>query len=120
MHEVSIAASIAEGVCEEASKQGVDHVDAVHVRIGAMAGVVKDSLSFAWDVVVADTLLAGSRLQIEEIPLTVYCPACETERTPTSPAILVCPVCQAPTPRILSGREMQVVGMEVSVAVPHR
>ena len=60
MHELSIAVEIAELAAEEAARAGAANIAAVHVRIGALSGVVKDSLIFAWPSV--STL----RLEIED------------------------------------------------------
>ena len=114
MHEVSVALGLLEGVESTAREQGIDHVLAVHVRIGALSGVVRDALMFSWDVVTAETICEGSRLQVEEVPLVVYCDRCGQERAPRPGSGLVCPECAAIAPRILSGREMQLVAMEVS------
>jgi len=113
MHEVSIALSLVEGVGERAVQCGAKHIDAVHVRIGAMAGVVKDSLLFAWDLVCSDTVASGSRLVIEEVPLVVYCPTCQNEQTLLGIPNFQCPVCGTPTPQIVRGRELQMVAMEI-------
>jgi len=45
MHELSIAMGIVEAATEEAQKRGVQ-VSAVHLRLGALSGVVKDALLF--------------------------------------------------------------------------
>ncbi|MDQ6826667.1 MAG: hydrogenase maturation nickel metallochaperone HypA [Candidatus Eremiobacteraeota bacterium] len=113
MHEVSIALSLVDGLTEQAAQRGVRKIEAVHVRIGSMAGVVKDSLLFAWELVCADTVAAGSRLVIEDVPLVVYCTTCQNERTLHGIPDFQCPVCGKPTPEIVRGRELQVVAMEV-------
>jgi Zn finger protein HypA/HybF involved in hydrogenase expression len=45
MHELSIAMSMVETAREEAERRGVQ-VTAVHLRLGALSGVVKDALFF--------------------------------------------------------------------------
>lgn len=60
MHEVGIAMSIAELAQEEAAKAGGGRIAAVHVRIGALSGVVREALEFAWPSV------AEYRLEIED------------------------------------------------------
>lgn len=120
MHEVSIALSLVQGVEEHAEKHGAKHIDAVHVRIGAMAGVVKDSLLFAWELVSADSVAAGSRLVIEEVPLVVFCPTCQDEKTLHGIPDFHCPSCGTPTPDIVRGRELQMVAMEISDAEDNR
>ena len=113
MHEITVALSLLEGVQETAIRQGIDRVTAVHVRVGALSGVVRDALLFSWDVATAETLAEGSALRIEVIPLVVFCERCEDERAPRAGSGLVCPDCGTPSSRIVSGREMQLVAMEV-------
>ena len=97
---------------EEASRRGV-RVDAVHLKIGAFSGVVKDSLLFSYDLACDGTALGGSRLIIEEVPTVVYCSACDARRTLDSARHLCCPVCNGPTPEIVQGKELEVVALEI-------
>ncbi len=113
MHEISVALSLLEGVESTAREQGIDRVIAVHVRVGAMSGVVREALVFSWDVVTAETICDGSQLRVEVVPLVVYCERCEGERAPRPGSGLLCPECASVSPRIVRGREMQLVAMEV-------
>jgi len=113
MHEITVALSVLEGVRETAREQGIEHVSVVHVRIGALSGVVRDALLFSWDVATTQTIAEGSELRIEEIPLVVFCEYCEGERAPKPGFGLLCPECGTASPRIVRGREMQLVAMEV-------
>jgi hydrogenase nickel incorporation protein HypA/HybF len=67
MHELSIAMSIVEIASGEARRLGDARVEVVHLRLGDLSGVVKDSLLFAWDLACEETPVAGSRLEIEEV-----------------------------------------------------
>jgi hydrogenase nickel incorporation protein HypA/HybF len=86
------------------------------LRVGVMSGVVPDALRFAFDAVTPDTPLRGARLDIEEVGLVVWCPACEAERPLPGPQRLRCPACGTPTPRVLRGRELVLVAIEVTDA----
>lgn len=108
-----MALSLLEGVEATALEQGIERVEVVHVRIGALAGVVRDALVFSWDVVTEQTVAQGSRLCIEEIPLVVFCERCGAERTPRAASGLTCPDCGVPCAQIVRGREMQLYAMEV-------
>lgn len=66
MHELSIALSIVEIASDEAGRHGDARVDAVHLRLGALAGVVKEALLFSWDLACEETAIAGARLAIED------------------------------------------------------
>ena len=113
MHEISVAFSLLEGVQETALAQGIDRVKAVVVRVGALSGIAPDALKFSWEVATAETIAEGSELRIEDIPLVIFCEHCETERTPAPGSGVVCPDCGTPAHRIVAGRELQLVAMEV-------
>jgi hydrogenase nickel incorporation protein HypA/HybF len=66
MHELSIALSIVDMAAEEAEHRGATQVDAVHLRLGRMSGVVAKALLASYDLACESTMLAGSRLLIEE------------------------------------------------------
>ncbi len=113
MHELSIALSIIEGASEEAAKHEGAKVEAVHLKLGKLSGVVKDALLFSWKVATQGTKLETARLEIEEIPLVVFCGNCQTEKTLDAINNLVCPDCSQPTPEIVNGRELMVTALEI-------
>jgi hydrogenase nickel incorporation protein HypA/HybF len=113
MHELSIAVSLVELACEEAARLGDARVGALHLRLGPLAGVVEDALRFSFDLAAEGTAVAGARLEVEHVPLTVLCPRCGEERHPASVQHLRCPVCDAPTPHVLRGRELELFALEV-------
>lgn len=117
MHELSIALSIIEGAEEEAARHR-GKVVAVHLRLGPLSGVVKDALCFAYEVACRDTTLAGSRLQIEEVPVVVFCSQCQVEHMLESIQSFSCPVCGAPAPKVLQGRELELVALELGPPEP--
>ena len=112
MHELSIAMGIVDAALEEAQKRGVQ-VSAVHIRLGALSGVVKDALLFTYEVACQDTALQGSKLIVEDVPVVVFCPQCNENRTLTSMQSFACPACGAPTMNILQGKELEVFALEV-------
>ena len=113
MHELSVAANMVEIATEEAARRGGAHVLALHLKLGQLSGVARDALMFSWEAVCEDTPLKGARLMIEEQPVVVYCPACRAARTLTSVQEFACPVCGVPTPKVLRGRELEVVALEL-------
>lgn len=112
MHELSIAMSIVDAALEEAQRRGVQ-VSAVHLRLGALAGVVKDALLFSYEMASQDTALQGSKLIVEDVPVVVFCLQCQDKRTLTSVQSFACPECGAPTMDILQGKELEVFALEV-------
>ncbi len=112
MHELSIAMGIVDAALDESQRRGV-RVSAVHLRLGALSGVVKDALVFSYEVSCQDTPLQGTRLIIEDIPVVVFCPKCRQERTLSSLQSFVCPECGEPTMDVRRGKELEVFALEV-------
>jgi hydrogenase nickel incorporation protein HypA/HybF len=112
MHELSIAMSIVEMAEEEAKTRNV-HVNAVHLKLGKFSGVVKEALLSSYEIACDGTPLQGSRLVIEEVPLEVFCPACNQKRTLNSLQWFVCPECGTTTPTVVHGKELEVTALEI-------
>ncbi len=112
MHELSVAMSIVEMAEEEAENRGA-RVNAVHLKLGALAGVVKDALLSSYELACEGTGLQGSRLVIEEIPIVVYCHKCLAPRTLDSIQWFACPECKSPVSEVIHGRELQVTALEI-------
>jgi hydrogenase nickel incorporation protein HypA/HybF len=114
MHELSIALALVEMASEESVRLGDVRVDALHVRIGPLSGVVKEALRFSFDLAIAGSPIEGARIEFEEVPLTVFCESCCCERTLEHAQHLRCPVCHALAPDVRSGRELQLAALEVT------
>jgi hydrogenase nickel incorporation protein HypA/HybF len=112
MHELSIALSILDVVAEEAERQG-GRVAAIHLKLGPLSGVVKGALVSAFELAREGTPFEGAELLVREVPVVAYCPACAADQTLASARELCCPGCGTPTPRIVSGRELEVVALEI-------
>jgi len=113
VHELSIALSIIEGAEEEVVRQGGGRVYAVHLRLGPLAGVVKEALLFSYELACEGTLLEGSRLLIEDVPLRIECPQCRAERAAVSLQRLQCAQCGTPAAGVLHGAELEVSALEL-------
>jgi hydrogenase nickel incorporation protein HypA/HybF len=112
MHELSIALSIVDIALEQAQSLGT--VEAVHLKLGPLAGVVPRALISAWELAREGTAVAGAELVIQEVPLVVWCPACEANQPAESLQHLCCSVCGTPTAEVITGRELEVTALEVS------
>lgn len=113
MHELSIAMSLVDMASEEAERRGGVSIEAVHLKLGPLAGVVKEALAFSFDIAAAGSAIEGARLVIEDIPLTANCGPCGVERVITTPQHLRCPVCGTPTPDIVHGAELELFALEI-------
>jgi len=113
VHELSIAMSLIELASEEAERRGGVRVEAIHLRLGPLSGVVKDALLSSYDLARENTSLAGCRLVIDEVPVVVYCGRCSARRPLKSLQLFVCPECGEPTAEILGGRELEIFALEI-------
>jgi len=104
--------SIVDAAADEAQQRRVQ-VTAVHLRLGALSGVVKDALLFSYEVACQDTPLEGSKLIIEEVPVAVFCPHCKERRVLPSLQSFTCPECGTPSGEVLQGKELEVFALEV-------
>jgi hydrogenase nickel incorporation protein HypA/HybF len=90
------------------SDYGALKVLEVHLRVGALAGVTKDALLFCYDIAAEGTVLAGSKLVVDEVPVIIYCAVCREERKPPGVQSFCCPVCDTPSGDIRKGRELEI------------
>ena len=112
MHELSIALGIVDMAVEKMEQLGEGRILAIHLKLGALSGLVPEALRSSFELGREETLLANTELVIEEIPIAAYCPSCDAERVVEFPQ-LSCPNCNTPTPDIVRGREMEVVALEI-------
>lgn len=112
MHELSIALSMIERIEEVAERHG-GRVESIYVRVGILSGVDVQALRFAYEMASEGTTLAGCRLEIEPVPLVVYCPQCATTHKP-DPQHILCPRCVTQEQQILEGRELEVRALEIA------
>jgi hydrogenase nickel incorporation protein HypA/HybF len=120
MHELSIAMSIVDLAQEEIRRRGEVRVTAVHIKVGALAGVVKDALLAAYEMACEDTDLRGSQLVVEDVPVVLFCPHCRAERPVSSIQLFCCAECGTPSGEIVQGKELQMVALEIEECMqPH-
>ncbi len=113
MHELSIALSILDVAAEEASRHGGGRIRGIHLRLGPLAGVVKDALVAAYDLARDAEFFGDAKLIIEEVPIVARCPSCRKEQPVVAVDRLCCVECGTPTPDIVRGRELDIVALEI-------
>lgn len=113
MHELSIAHGIVDVAVAEARRIGAVRVTAVHVAVGRLSGIEAGALTFCYDIATAGTPLDGSRLAIEDVPISVFCKPCNAEKALPGVNRFRCPDCQTPSGDIRRGRELELTHLEV-------
>jgi hydrogenase nickel incorporation protein HypA/HybF len=114
MHELSIAMAIVDGAVETAAEYPGERVAVVHLRLGDLSGVVAEALLFSYDLACAGTPLEGSRLEIEEVKVAIFCAECQAERELESTQDFSCPVCRTASGKVVRGRELMIDSLELS------
>lgn len=112
MHELSLAQSIVEIVQQYVPDSQRTAVESVRLKVGVQAGVVADSLEFCFSAITEHTDLEGARLDIERVPFSFACKACDANSTEEN-GILLCPSCGGNDVTILSGTELQVTEIQL-------
>lgn len=112
MHELSIAQSILDTVLKEKHERGLPRVDQVAVQVGALSGVLPDSLQFCFEAIRIDTELQTCELTIETVPITVECRECYA-RTTVEDFLFICPKCASVHVDVVAGYELDISYLEV-------
>jgi len=112
MHEMGIANSVLDAVREETRRFPHGHIHKVGVRIGELAGVDPDAMSFCFDALVRGTELEPLVLEIEYCPRRYVCRACGHGFAATRDD-LACPECGRMETKFLGGDELEIAFLEV-------
>jgi hydrogenase nickel incorporation protein HypA/HybF len=112
MHELSIALALVEQVEEVRLANGGGKVVSVDVRVGRWQLVVPEILSGYFEHLTQGTPLEGAEIRIESVGPTARCGDC-SEEFPVEDGFLVCPQCRALGCTLLTGNELNLVGMEL-------
>jgi hydrogenase nickel incorporation protein HypA/HybF len=115
VHELSIAQNLVELAIEAAENTRMKQVQALYLKLGVLSGVVKEALEFSFDVVTEGTPLEGAKLIIEDVPVKVFCPACQKAQVLPVPFPMRCPVCGTRTSQVLEGCEMELSALKGGV-----
>jgi hydrogenase nickel incorporation protein HypA/HybF len=111
MHEMAITQSLLEISLAEAAKAGAGRVTVIRLKVGALTGIVPDSVAFYLDMLAKGTPAEGARLVAEVVPVTARCPACD-HTFPVEDLVFLCPRCGGPA-QLATGRELAVESLEV-------
>jgi hydrogenase nickel incorporation protein HypA/HybF len=109
VHELAITESVVEAV---SGRLPDARITCVHLEIGALSGVVADSVRFCFDLVTEGTNLAGARLEISEPAGLCRCRVCGAEFE-ADRAFALCP-CGSVEIEIISGQELKIRSVQVA------
>jgi hydrogenase nickel incorporation protein HypA/HybF len=114
MHELSIALSMIELASEEATRHGASRVSALYLKLGELSGVVKEALTFSFEIACEGTRLEGCELVIEAVPVVIHCAHCHADARVENIQDLRCPRCGDLAAAIIQGRELELASLELA------
>jgi hydrogenase nickel incorporation protein HypA/HybF len=112
VHEASIALDLIRVAETVALENGGGKILSLTVRIGQWSAVVPEALHAAFPACAEGTLLAGARLSIQLVPGVGLCPLHGRVELNLQRG-LRCPVCDAPTPELWQGDELELDELEL-------
>ncbi|MFP3980328.1 MAG: hydrogenase maturation nickel metallochaperone HypA [Desulfobacterales bacterium] len=117
MHEMGIALQVIDiATAAIPPEMRGCRVERVNLRIGKLSAVVVDSLNFCLEIATRDTPLAEAVFSIEEIPVVAQCRECGHEWQ-VARAVFKCPQCGSGNLEMISGRELDVVSIDIEEPV---
>jgi len=112
MHEMSIAQGIFDIVKEEMVRHEVQKLESINIATGKLAAIVPQHLKLCFEMIADGTELAGTNLNIREIPLGYLCRACG-EEFDSEQMEFTCISCGEENPTLIRGRELTIENIEV-------
>src|SRR5512136_2191455 len=112
MHELGIAQNILEIVRQAVPADQIQAVRGIRIRIGPLSGVVPDSLEFCFQAMINETEMQRAQLAIEQVPTVLRCKKCSYQFK-VNDLEFCCQACQSRDLDLLSGKELEVVEIEL-------
>ncbi len=113
MHEMGIAQQLVKIALDSIPKDLKNpKVGIVHLKIGQLASVVEQSLTFCFEIITKDTPLENARLEIDSVPVRVHCKSCDQSWEVKGP-VFQCPFCKDGDVEMISGREIEIISLEL-------
>jgi len=107
MHELSIAKNIIDIASESARQNRIIRIKEIEIEVGSISGIVVESLEFALEMSVRDTVLENAKTTIIKIPGKAKCLNCNLEFEIDS-YYAQCPECQNYNFDVIQGKELRV------------
>jgi hydrogenase nickel incorporation protein HypA/HybF len=113
MHELSIAQALVEQVQKIARESGADKINRITLRIGKLAGVDPDALSFAFPLAAEGTCLQNTPLEFISVEPDLRCRACG--KSNEAEFVSACVHCGSQDLELKHGRELLIESVELEV-----
>jgi len=111
MHDLSICSSIADITTRHSAGRTVV---VINMRIGQLRQIVPDTLVYCWELVCADTPLAGSRISVDYVPARIRCRSCQQVTDVGAVPLFACGGCDGSDVEVVSGEEFLITSLELA------
>ncbi len=121
MHEYSIAEELINTLLDQVNEDKLSSAEIVHLEIGELQVISREALTQAFKIVTEGTLLEGSELRYEDVPILVRCEDCGFQGEVDyeddfslhfSVPVLSCPECGSSVD-IIKGNELAIRSLTV-------
>lgn len=107
MHELSIAMNIVEIARQNAIENQGRTIKEIEIEVGDLSGVIHDSLEFAMEMTVKNSILEKSEIIIKKVAAKAKCKDCDAEFE-LNDHYFPCPECGSYYHHLLKGNELSV------------
>ena len=121
MHEVAVMSSVIQAALAELEKHDVSAVKEMVLVVGDLTSLGEEQLTFAYDIMIKNTSLEGSRLVIEREEVVLLCSSCgydgpaetlESDYHEHTVPILSCPKCKGSV-KVTAGDACRISSLKI-------
>lgn len=114
MHEISLVQSLLTIIDEHAREHGFTKVNQISLSCGRLSAIEPQALEFAFNILTETGICAEAKMQLNILPLKIYCFSCDREFTSPDADPTICPNCQQDQVTVTGGwDELQLIEMDV-------
>ena len=108
MHEISLVRNIFNTLESEFSKEELDQMTAIQLKIGLLSNVEPTLMQNAFDAVTtAEEKYQAVQLQVDLVPIEIHCLECD-QHTVIENYKFVCSNCDKPNNNVVKGTELLI------------
>jgi hydrogenase nickel incorporation protein HypA/HybF len=111
LHELGVAGEILDVALSEADRHAAKRVRSIRLRVGVLRAIELENLSFLFGHLARGTPAEGARLEIEEEPIRVDCPACGALEAPAF--TFECPRCKGSGVSVSGGDSLSILSLDI-------
>ena len=111
MHEFSIVSNLFSIIEDLITEHDLKKVSKVTLEIGKMRQVVPVAMKMAFDAISEGTPVEGATLEMNFVPITMECRACN-HKFQVEENVYLCPQCQSPQLELVEGQELIIKNIE--------